>query len=667
MFAMGFSEMLFLLFLSSGGTGIPLGIPPTEEDPVLAKVAPEECTFYLSWAGMATPDSESKNHTEQLLAEQEVQRFFKNLDRAIVTMIANKAGGNEVERVISETAPAIVKAILSKPGAAFVGKVGFGLKGVEIDGGLIVSTGKDTDNLREVVSRLETALGDKIKAVEVAGEPWKEFPMPEGAPRMLWGFRGNYMILGVGEGSIEGILKRVRTEPPAWLTDLRKRLEVPRTSTVMYLNVRDALALALASAPDPEIKAAVGAFGLDNVEYLGSVTGLDETGYVTRTLVATDGKPTGLFSLVGGKPLSAEDLAPIPKDATFAMAARLDANKIFQEIRESVAKVSPDMREEFDEELDRMEEATELNLAEDVLKPLGDCWRVYNSPGDGGLVFTGLTAVVSVRDRDRVAKTLEKIETKSLQSVPTADPLNRRRPRHVAVGHFEFAGKKIYFLNSVGQWMPFAPAWCVTDKELIFSLFPSHVKSYVSRGPEFESIAQVPEVAEQLGADTGPVMLGYQDTRALFKLWYPIVQIAAQFMCSEVQRQGVDFDISMIPSAAAIVPHLHPSTTTLTQTDGAVELVVHQSTPISSGPLPVVVPMMLGMTWYGMALGEAMDAEAEVFAVEEDAAIEPEGVEEMDLEPLEPLERIEPPEVPEPIERPDVEPRRKTRDPAGVE
>ncbi len=58
-----------------GGFGLPLGVPPMPETPVLAKIAPEQCLFYLSSAGMATPDPKSPNQTEQLLAEPELQKI----------------------------------------------------------------------------------------------------------------------------------------------------------------------------------------------------------------------------------------------------------------------------------------------------------------------------------------------------------------------------------------------------------------------------------------------------------------------------------------------------------------------------------------------------------------------------------------------------------------
>lgn len=53
---------LFLYLLMLGGWGLPLGIPPGPEDPVLAKVAPQECLVYLSWAGTARPEALLRGH-----------------------------------------------------------------------------------------------------------------------------------------------------------------------------------------------------------------------------------------------------------------------------------------------------------------------------------------------------------------------------------------------------------------------------------------------------------------------------------------------------------------------------------------------------------------------------------------------------------------------------
>ena len=61
------STMLMQLILTILlGGGLPLGTPPEAEQPTMGYAAPEDCLFYSSWASMAVPNSQSKNHTEQL-------------------------------------------------------------------------------------------------------------------------------------------------------------------------------------------------------------------------------------------------------------------------------------------------------------------------------------------------------------------------------------------------------------------------------------------------------------------------------------------------------------------------------------------------------------------------------------------------------------------------
>ena len=604
MFFPGPMEMVMLLAMGLGGLGLggqalPLGMPPTAEDPLLSKVAPDECLWYLTWAGTAEPKATSTNHTEKLLAEPEVRQMISKLQLALTAAMVRQAPGPEEQKVIVAEAAKIVKTILTRPGAAFVGKVGFGVGGPEVGGGMIVNVGSDeqTKALMASVSRLEAALGDAVKEVEVGGRTWREFPMPEGMPRMLWGFAGHYLILGVGEGSAAGILKRGKTKAPQWLTDVRKKLTVERPSNFMYVNVQSVMTAALAFSPDPEAKAAVTALGLDNVKYYASLTGFDKTAVVTRSLLAIDGEPKGLLALAAGKPLSAKDLSVIPADATFAVAVRADPDKIFHVIRGIIGSIDARELANFDEELDEAQEATGINFSEDLFKALGDTWRIYNSPGEGGLIVTGLTAVGSVRDAEKLAKTLEKFEAFVQQQAKDLIERRgggRRIPRHATIKHFEFNKRKIYFVNFVGEFSPVAPAWCVTDKEFIISLFPSHIKAYLSRGADFKSLASSPKVAQMFSGD-GPVLVTYQDTKEMFKLAYPVVQILAQLGVSQLQREGIDVDISLLPSATTISKHLTPGVMSVRKTAAGIELTSRQSLPIG-GATWLMLPAAMFLT-----------------------------------------------------------------------
>src|SRR5471030_278564 len=85
MYSAAVPSMMSWLLVVLSGFGLPLGTPPLPEDPMMARIAPQECLFYMSSSGMATPDAKSANQTEQLLAEPEVRHMAAEIERAIKT------------------------------------------------------------------------------------------------------------------------------------------------------------------------------------------------------------------------------------------------------------------------------------------------------------------------------------------------------------------------------------------------------------------------------------------------------------------------------------------------------------------------------------------------------------------------------------------------------
>ena len=618
-FGLGIWELVIVALFGMGGTGLPLGIPPAPEDPLLAKVVPEDCTLYISWTGMARPDSASKNHTEQLLAEAEIQKLEAAVERAIVTGLAQDAGDVEQNKIIATEMPKVVKALLTKPTAIFLGDFGIGPGGPTVEGGLIVGTGDDTAALMTSIARLEQAVGN-IFEVEAAGQKWKQPPLPPGAPQVMWGFKGKSFILGIGEGAVERIVKRARGETPKWLTAVRERNKVDRFSSVTYINAKKLAELPAKVGAPPQVQMVVKALGFANVSHLASVTGLDDKGCVTRSHVAIDGQAEGLFKLVAGKPLTADDLAAIPQDATLAFAARFDANEAFELVKTLVSSVDPRGQAAFEQEMEDMKSELGIDLSKDVLQAIGDTWRIYNAPSDGGLLVTGLTAVANIRDRPALVKASAKIEELAQKMAETAGQPNEfgRVPRHVTVKHFDHNGQTIYFVNFIGDDSPVSPAWCVTDKELIVSLFPGHVKNYLNRKSDFKSAASVPEVAAALKGANPPTVIAYQDTREMAKIAYPALQVLANVVCGAIQREGAEIDMSAFPSAGAILPHIQPSITTLAPTKDGLEVTTHQTLPMAIGAWQALPMMYFGLSGSAVHRHEAIPQQQfEEFGIED--------------------------------------------------
>ena len=590
------ANLWMTFFFGFGGLGLPVGIPPAPEDPMMAKVAPPECLFYTTWAGMAKPDPQSTNPTEQLLAEPEVRRLVAAIEEIIKAAIAQANRGQEPQAAAAENGLRLGKTLLTHSAALFVSGVKVAPGGPpEVRAGAVAALGEEAEQFNSSLDELLKMLPPEaqIKTVHIEGAPWSQLQPPNGPP-ITWGLKDKHLIVAIGEGELESILKRASGEPPKWLADARKALPVPRVATFSYVNVKKILETFLPLAGEPQAQQVVEALGLGNVASLVSATGLDESGHVSRTLLALDGQAFGILTLVSDRPLEAADLAPIPRDATLAVAARIDADGIYQTIRSVVAKIEPQAKEQMDAGLAEAQAQLGIDLGDDLLKPLGDVWCAYSSPGEGGLVITGLTVVVRLKDAQRLAKTNERLAT--MVDAAIKDELARDGRGSGGISRFGFAGKTIWCFNAPNRDFPLTPAWCVTDKELIVALFPQNIKAYLGRGADFQSLAKAPEVARVLEGGAAASLLAYADTPSLFKMLYPMLQIGLQVAAQQLEaEEGFRLDASLLPSAAAIGRHLRADVAGLRRTGSGLEATSHKTLPCGSvgASAPVMVALLL--------------------------------------------------------------------------
>ena len=133
------------------------------------------------------------------------------------------------------------------------------------------------------------------------------------------------------------------------------------------------------------------------------MSGLDGEGVVNRTFVGIEGEPAGVLGLAAGKPLTAQDLAPIPRDANLAFAGRLDLARLMDTVLTITEKIEPQAAREVERNLNGMKVQLGVDLRKDVIDSLGDMWCAYNSSDEGGLIVTGLTAVGQVKDYERLS------------------------------------------------------------------------------------------------------------------------------------------------------------------------------------------------------------------------------------------------------------------------
>ena len=604
-FSMGLSWLLILLL-----GGAPLlqspGLPPLPEDPVLAQVAPEQCLVYVRWAGRAVPDPASGNHTEALLANDDFPRLFETVTSEILRLVRRESGDDPKGRLVVEALDLAAMA-LQRPAALFVAGVAPSETGLDVQMAFVVRMGEDAARARRSLERIEQIISRETEGQTVPSPvpPLNVLPLPEEAPKVLYGFAGDDLVIVAGEETARSVMAALAGtgSAPAWLETARASLPVERPAMVSFLDVAGILRTA-APFLGGRLDEMLALTGLDGVGSVASVAGLEGDGFVRRSKIVFDGEPRGLLSLIGGAALAPGDLAAIPDDATFAVAGRLDPSAAYGRFRDVLVRVDPQDRGDLSEMLGEIESELGIRLDADLFDTLGDAWCVYNSPGDGGLLISGLTAVIKVKDPATLERTLNRfVETIRLEA---GGSRNR-----VTVNDFLFEGRRVFFLNAIGEEMPVAPAWCVAGDTLVVAAYPQMVKSYLLRGSESPTLADVPEVAALWEDETPPVSFWYADLASIFRTAYPILHPVGNLICAQLQKKGLALDISLLPAARSILPHLTPATRSVCRTEDGILVTSRGSVPVGGAGLGSAAPL-LGLMHFGVRTRVAVDASGDM-------------------------------------------------------
>ncbi len=575
-------EFLLLLLLG-GGFGLPSGVPPTQEDPLAAKVAPAECLFYASWAGTGTPDKASANQTEQLLAEPEIQAFLTQ-GRTRLLDVLQAAPNDPAVLPVLEDVRKMLELVQGKPGAFYLSELEFrGDRPLAVKGAGVLRVDEDAAKVQEVLDRLQGRVPEgQRSSVQVGSRTFSRVLLGDEAPPITWGISGKYLLVGIGDGALEGLMQQAGGQAPGWLNDLRTKLTVPRISSLMYIDVSGLVKMAVQQSV-PEAERVVAVLGLDKIRSFATISGMDDTGCVSRSLLAVDGAGTGLLSWIDAKPLAADDLKVIDGAAPAAVAVKLNAAGLLDLWLDLAGQIEPQAADEIQQGLAGFQQQIGINLREDLLASLGDTWRIFAQPGPGGLIY-GWTIAIQVRDREKLERVQETLLTLA------KNELERAGPGAPALRSETVNGHTVHTLAFDQPGVPVAPSWCLTDNELFIAALPQTVKSLLSGGGA-GSLAQRPDVAPLFADHANTLALVYVDTGEVVKTLLPLVPALMQAL----PRGFPPLDTSNLPPSDVFLRHLRPSIVAVRRTGDGIELDSRQTLPGGNlgGSVPVLVALAL--------------------------------------------------------------------------
>jgi hypothetical protein len=566
MFGIGAAEIGIVLLSALGTFGVlPTGVP-APSDPAMQAAAPEECLLYVAKNGEAKPDSKSTNQIEQLLAEPEVREFVEEIGRLIEQGSGKIPANTQEQQTILRTVPVIADVLLTREVMLYLAKVDLPPQAPGGNAALVVAAGDKLKPLVVALEELEQLLVSKlppnmtVEKFEAEGAQMRRMPTPPGVPQIVWGVQGSYVFLAVGEGEAAALAKKLAKPgtPPAWLTQTIEEAEVPRIGAMLYLNLEGAIKTAeplLGLIPrggpvDPE--KIIEALGVRHLKHLAVVSGLNEETAVSKLIVRHDGKGAGLLSLLQGEPIKAEDFGKIPADSELALVTRFDAQAVYDRLKSLAGEIEPRAVEEFDRARKAAEDQLGFSFQDDVLAGLGNRIVVYNSASEGGLLATGLCAALSVRDASRVEKVIEKLRRLA------ESEQNQERPEF-AVRKSEVGGKLIHYVQFLREPIPFAPAWCVTDTELVVGITPQIVKAHLGRSEDGTAFLTKTGLDKHVakGDVTG---ISYIDPKMIYQLLYSYANLGVCAGASVLEKElGIRADLTKFPTYGVISRHMRPT------------------------------------------------------------------------------------------------------------
>ena len=585
----GFSWLL--MFVSSVALALPLGTPPAAADPVMLQVAPQECLYFINWSGRGKPDPASQNATERLLAEQEIQQFgtdvLKTL-RTTMTQVAGQSPSPEA-KVVAEMVPLLVEKVLRGPGSLYLGKAELTPTGLAVDAGIVLAVGDQGPEMNVMLGRfVQHVLQRSTKEVLIEGESFRSLELGGGVPVVTWGLHKQHLVVGLGKGSVEGILKRASTPQPKWLTSVLQRWPLARRSTVAYADMDKLLALLVSMGPDGPGEKVAQLLGFKNVKTYLSVSGLDENQYVSYSAIVVDGKLQGALSLLGAPALATADMATVPADSLAAFLLRMNGLQLYELFLNGVKSVDERGYQQLLKSLGEMEEMMGGKIREDLVASLGTSWSLYTSPDTGGWI-TGWLLTVDIKDRARLLQLRDSLLKEITEMLSQVGP--RRAP--FGVNKSTFLGHDIVVLTT--DVIPLSLA--VTDKQLLLSAYPQAIKAHLKRQQVMgaKSLASNPRLAPLFLSGQGPQAVQYLDLADALRMAYPALQISARLLCGELQREGIPVTTAALPSLESLLRHLQPGLVSVHRVDEGIEFRSTQTIPsnILSVSAPIAIASLL--------------------------------------------------------------------------
>jgi len=577
---MGFNEALAVLFVLLGGFGVPVGVPPAPEDPMMARVISDDAMAVASWAGIAEVDPDA-DPTQAWLAQPEIRTFSKKLVDAWRVYLGDESPqvpeiknllANVSESAASNGATICVRHFdfEGRPekflGSAFVPLGDFKQPVVEL---LEEFSDPDNEYRSDFFSWEEKNGVKRFRYTDPRNEQVSEIA--------IW---KDYFIVGIGEGELDRVVANTQTEPPAWYAERRQQLPVKKFCSMSYVSKN-----LVGSIPDDTWQV----FGwrpLDSFQGMFVVSGVDEKGMLMRGAVdLIDGKD-GIEDLIETEPLDKKFFERLPERPTLGGMVRVSLDEVIKQLADAGKKIGEDPIEEADQ---RLQEELGVGLRDELLNVL-DGFVGLHYTLDAARPFEQLVVTFGISD-ELSFPTLHDTVLDSIRKWEGRDDQKLQEHKH---GLFEIYSFPIR-ANLFGKRML---AWSNVREELVLATDVESIKRHIDNTQEDRTFATTDACKDllefgeqnQLG---NPIAVGTIDVATLAR---ELMNIFGGFTRDDSEIFG-NLKFGDIPDIKVLTNGVEPNVFAVYRAKNGFQLYGRQTLPNSSP----VVSVLAGAALSGVA------------------------------------------------------------------
>ncbi len=593
-----FGLMQFLILLFGGQS---FNLIPGERDELLMKSAPESAYVYSEWTARG-PGQPGAPGIEGLLADPEIETLVAGIQQALA---ANEGEADaDLQAALRAEVPGLLAIVARHAGGLYLARDGeqAAAQGFALIPPLEAAVILNLDNeLETFVAKLNKILR-WVPNFEVPAQyaetriPTRTLPVD-----LRLHQEGPRLILSVGSQTLNRLRARWQQQnsgvaQSALFQQSLQQTQVEKFGGLVWLNLASLRGdlLTRLGFIGPLIQNIMQPLGLNGIDSVLTVSGIEKHDQISRTQIALNGPGEGVLALFSGRPIAAGDLSQVPADADFVAAVSLNLNNVHSAVRTAAWRILPWLLRGVDFSSGQFEQDLQLRLA-DLFGGFGEVWTLYDSPSNGGFALTGMVATVPVRDSAQAQAVVGRIRELINQSLPEGS-----EEWKTTLETASFDGQTIYFLNSTGDQSVlepderslFSPAFCLTQDQFVVGMHPPALKAHL-RFLKSSDTRFSKTIVSQIPGDALAQM--YLNTPRVVQTIYPLLPLVLKPVFAELQAQGIPINVSVVPSARAVLPYVRNTTATLVRRQDGLFLEQRNTLPVLVGMAVVPAAIRSGM------------------------------------------------------------------------